>query len=86
VDSPPGLGLETRAARMDTKYGPKGTHVSYSGAPYYKVRQDFDAWLKANHLPLSTRAGIPDTSLLMYLGLMYLGEDKYIRKDKLAGR
>jgi creatinine amidohydrolase len=71
--------LEMLSARMDAKYGPKGTHVYYSGAPYFKVRQDFDAWLKANHLPLSTHAGIPDTSVLMYLG-----GDKYIRKDKLA--
>jgi creatinine amidohydrolase len=71
--------LETLAARMDAKYGPKGTHVYYSGASYYKVRTDFDAWLKANHLPLSTHAGIPDTS-----ELMYLGGDKYIRKDKIV--
>jgi len=71
--------LETLAARMDAKYGPKGTHVYYSGAGYFKVRADFDAWLKANHLPVSTHAGIPDTS-----ELMYLGGDKYIRKDKIV--
>jgi creatinine amidohydrolase/Fe(II)-dependent formamide hydrolase-like protein len=71
--------LETLAARMDAKYGPKGAHVYYSGAGYFKVRADFDVWLKANHLPLSTHAGIPDTS-----ELMYLGGDKYIRKDKLV--
>ena len=40
---------------------------------------DWHAWLKANHLPRSTHAGIPDTS-----ELMYLGGDKYIRKDKLV--
>src|SRR5436189_2352369 len=71
--------LETLAARMDAKYGPKGTHVYYSGAAYFKAKTDFDAWLKANHLPLSTHAGIPDTSVLMYLG-----GDKYIRRDKLV--
>ena len=71
--------LETLAAKMDAKYGPKGTHVYYCGAPYYKVRKDFDAWLKANHLPLSTHAGIPDTS-----ELMYLGGDTYIRKNRLV--
>jgi creatinine amidohydrolase len=71
--------LETLAARMDAKYAAKGTHVYYSGAGYFKVQQDFNDWLKVNHLPLSTHAGIPDTS-----ELMYLGGDKYIRKDKIA--
>jgi creatinine amidohydrolase len=71
--------LERLASKLDAKYSPKGTHVYYSGASYFKVRDDFDAWSKANHLPLSTHAGIPDTSLLMYLG-----GDKYIRKDKLV--
>src|SRR5207247_6707975 len=70
---------EALAARMDAKYGAKGTRVYYSGASYFKVRSDFDAWLKANHLPRSTHAGIPDTS-----ELMYLGGDKYIRKDKMV--
>ncbi len=71
--------LEALAGRMDAKYGPKGAHVYYCGAAYFKVRADFDAWLTANHLPLSTHAGIPDTS-----ELMYLGGDKYIRKDKIV--
>src|SRR5678809_1181532 len=71
--------LETLAARMDHKYAPKGTRVHYSGAGYFKTRKDFDAWSTANHLPLSTHAGIPDTSVLMYLG-----RDKYVRKDKLV--
>jgi creatinine amidohydrolase len=71
--------LEMLAARMDIKYSSKGARVYYSGASYYKVRADFDAWLRANHLPLSTHAGIPDTS-----ELMYLGGDKYIRRDKIV--
>ena len=71
--------LETLAAKMDARYAPKGARVYYSGAGYFKVRADFDAWLKANHLPLSTHAGIPDTS-----ELMYLGGDKYIRRDKIV--
>src|SRR5213083_1015748 len=32
--------LEALAARMDAKYAPKGTRVYYSGASYFKVRQD----------------------------------------------
>src|SRR5262245_49065457 len=71
--------LETLAAKMDAKYGPKGARVYYSGASYFKVRADFDAWLRANHLPVSTHAGIPDTS-----ELMYLGGDKYVRKDRIV--
>jgi Uncharacterized protein, putative amidase len=71
--------LEQLAARMNAKYSAKGTRVHYCGANYFKARTDFDAWLTANHLPLSTHAGIPDTS-----ELMYLGEDRYIRKDKIV--
>ena len=71
--------LEQLAARMNAKYGPRGAHVYYCGANYFKVRDDFDAWLSANRLPLSTHAGIPDTS-----ELMYLGGDRYIRRDKLT--
>ncbi len=44
-----------------------------------KARVDFDEWLKQHHLPVSTHAGIPDTS-----ELMYLGGDAYVRKDRLA--
>ena len=71
--------LEQLAARMNAKYSAKGIHVHYCGDNYFKARNDFDTWLTANHLPLSTHAGIPDTS-----ELMYLGEDKYIRKDKIV--
>jgi creatinine amidohydrolase len=71
--------LEQLAARMNAKYSPKGTRVYYCGVNYFKVREDFDAWLKVNHLPLSTHAGIPDTS-----ELMYLGADRYIRSDKIV--
>jgi creatinine amidohydrolase len=71
--------LEQLAARMHVKYIGKGAYVYYCGVNYFKVRDDFDAWLKANHLPLSTHAGIPDTS-----ELMYLGGDRYIRSDKIV--
>ena len=64
---------------MNAKYSAKGARVHYCGANYFKARIDFDAWLTANHLPLSTHAGIPDTS-----ELMYLGEAQYIRKDKIV--
>ena len=54
-------------------------HVYYSSAMHIKATAEFNAWLKEHHLPVSTHAGIPDTSLLMYLG-----GDTYVRKDKLA--
>jgi creatinine amidohydrolase len=71
--------LEALAARMDAKYASKGARVYYCGDNYFKVRKDFDAWLTANHLPVSTHAGIPDTS-----ELMYLGGEQYIRREKIV--
>ena len=71
--------LAELAKQLEAKYGPKGMHVYFCGVVYEKARVDFDAWLKQNHLPVSTHAGIPDTS-----ELMYLGGDTYVRKDKMA--
>src|SRR5437763_4063038 len=48
--------LEQLAGRLNLKYSGKGSNVYYCGANYFKVRDDFDAWLKVNHLPLSTHA------------------------------
>ena len=71
--------LQILAGKMDAKYRSKGIRVYYCGAVYYKTLEDFNKWLSANHLPASTHAGIPDTSVLMYLG-----GDTYIRKDKIV--
>jgi creatinine amidohydrolase len=71
--------LKALAGRMNALNAPKGIHIFYSGAAYYKARADFDVWLKANHLPLSEHGGIPETS-----ELLYLGGDRYIRKDKIV--
>jgi len=71
--------LAQLAKRLDAKYGPKGRHVYFCGVVYEKARVDFNEWLKQNHLPVSTHAGIPDTS-----ELMYLGGEAYVRKSKLA--
>lgn len=67
------------ARALDTSYGPQGAHVFYCGAAYTKARDDFSAILKKKNLPLSKHAGIPDTS-----ELMYLGGDKYVRKNKIV--
>lgn len=71
------LAEVTRA--MNAKYSPQGTRVHYCDALYVKGRNDFNLILKQKNLPASDHAGIPDTS-----SLMYLGGEKYIRKNKIV--
>lgn len=56
------------AKKLDAKYAEKGIHVYFCGDVYAKANEDFDKYLVAHNLPLSTHAGIPDTSEMMYLG------------------
>jgi creatinine amidohydrolase/Fe(II)-dependent formamide hydrolase-like protein len=71
--------LAKLAGALDARYAAQGIHVYFVGSVYRKARDDFNAWLKANGLPVSTHAGIPDTS-----EMMYLGGDALVRPDKLA--
>lgn len=71
--------LAKLAAALDAKYGPKGVHVYFCSSVYKQARDDFNAWLKQNKLPVGTHASIPDTSELMYLG----GEE-YVRKKRVT--
>jgi creatinine amidohydrolase len=71
--------LQEVAHLLDSKYRANGVHVYFCDAVYTKARDDFNAVLKQKHLPLSNHAGIPDTS-----ELMYLGGDKYVRKNKIV--
>lgn len=71
--------LEELATRLDTKYAPKGAHVYYCGDVYRKANAEFDEWLEKEGYPASTHGGIPDTSLMMYLG-----GDAWIRKDQIV--
>lgn len=71
--------LSDLARKLDAKYAPKGVRVHFCGSVYEKARVDFNAWLKEHNLPVGTHASIPDTS-----ELMYLGGDRYVRKDKIA--
>ena len=71
--------LEEVAKRTNAKYGPQGVHVFFCGDFYEKTQNDFAQWMIANHLPLSSHGGIPDTSLMMYLG-----GNAWVRKDKLV--
>jgi creatinine amidohydrolase len=71
--------LATLTRALDGQYAPKGARVYFCSSVYKEAREDFNAWLKKNDLPVGTHASIPDTSELMYLG----GED-YVRKNRLA--
>jgi creatinine amidohydrolase len=67
------------AAKLDAKYAPQGIHVYYADEVYFKRQADFDAYLKEKGYPVSSHAGIPDTSEMIYLGEK-LG---WVRMDQL---
>jgi len=60
--------LEDTAKKLDEKYASQGIHAYFCGDVYAKANGDFDKYLVAHNLPVSTHAGIPDTSEMMYLG------------------
>jgi creatinine amidohydrolase len=68
------------AQKLDAKYSGKGIRVVFCGDVYEKRQADFDKYLEAHHLPLSSHAGIPDTSEMLYLG----GDQGWVRKDLIA--
>src|SRR4051812_11058175 len=55
------------ADSLEKVYGPKGIHVFFCDEVYAKAQGDFDKWLAENGYPVSSHAGIPDTSTMMYL-------------------
>lgn len=59
--------LEELAGEADKKYGSQGVHVYFCGDVYEKSHKDFDKYLSDHKLPLSSHAGIPDTSELLML-------------------
>jgi creatinine amidohydrolase/Fe(II)-dependent formamide hydrolase-like protein len=67
------------AAKLDAKYAVQGIHVFYCDEVYSKAQADFDAYLKEKGYPVSSHAGIPDTSEMIYLGES-LG---WVRMDQL---
>lgn len=56
------------ADKLEAKYAPQGKHVFFCDEVYAKAQDDFDKWLKDNGYPVSSHAGIPDTSEMLYLG------------------
>jgi creatinine amidohydrolase/Fe(II)-dependent formamide hydrolase-like protein len=67
------------AKKLDEKYAPQGIHVFFCDEVYQKANADFDKWLAENGYPVSSHAGIPDTSEMMYLG----GDKGWVRKDEI---
>jgi creatinine amidohydrolase/Fe(II)-dependent formamide hydrolase-like protein len=55
------------ADSLEKVYGPRGIHVYFCDEVYAKAQADFDKWLAANGYPVSSHAGIPDTSEMLYL-------------------
>ena len=71
--------LGDTAKKLDDKYAPQGIHVYFCG-DVYKANDEFDKYLTSRNLPLSSHAGIPDTS-----EMIYLGQDKgWVRMDLIA--
>ena len=56
------------AEKLDAKYGAQGIHVFFCDEVYAKAQADFDKWLSDNGYPSSSHAGIPDTSMMLFLG------------------
>src|SRR5437899_1289714 len=68
------------ARKLTEKHRAEGIKVVFCDAVYEKANGDFDKWLAANHYPVSSHAGIPDTSEMLYLG----GDKGWTRKEEIA--
>jgi creatinine amidohydrolase/Fe(II)-dependent formamide hydrolase-like protein len=71
--------LDELAKAKNEQYAAEGVHVIHCTDNYQKAKATFDDYLVAHHLPLSSHAGIADTS-----ELMYLGGSRYVRADKIT--
>ncbi len=68
------------AKQLDEKYRAQGVGVVFCYEVYQKANADFDKWLVEHKYPLSSHAGIPDTSEMLYMG----GDKGWVRKDLVA--
>ena len=68
---------EDVAKKLNDKYSPQGVHVYYCNDVYRTAMDAFDDYLKSKGMPLSSHAGIPDTSEMIYLG----GDKGWVRKE-----
>jgi creatinine amidohydrolase/Fe(II)-dependent formamide hydrolase-like protein len=71
--------LADLAKSLSEKHAAQGIKVVYCGDVYQKANDDFDKYLAAHNLPVSSHAGIPDTSEMLYLG----GDKGWVRKDEI---
>jgi creatinine amidohydrolase len=71
--------LDEVARKTNARYSPLGVHVFFCGDFYEKSQNEMQEWVIAHNLPPSTHGGIPDTSLMMYLG-----GDEWVRRDKMV--
>lgn len=69
----------TVAKKLSDKYADKGIRVVYCNDVYTTANGEFDKWLADNGYPPSSHAGIPDTSVMLYLG-----GGAWVRLDQLA--
>ncbi len=65
------------AKKLSEKHAAQGIRVVFCDDVYKTANADFDKYLTAQNLPLSSHAGIPDTSEMLYLG----GDKGWVRKD-----
>ncbi|MEO6401560.1 MAG: creatininase family protein [Vicinamibacteria bacterium] len=72
--------LKEVAEKLDAKHAGEGKHVYFCDEVYAKANGDFDEYLKTNNYPVSSHAGIPDTSNMLYLG----GDKGWVRKELVA--
>ena len=72
---------DTVAHKLDAQYAAKGIHVYYCDQVYAPAEAAFDKELADKGLPVSTHAGISDTSELMYLET--LSHEAWVRDDQL---
>jgi creatinine amidohydrolase/Fe(II)-dependent formamide hydrolase-like protein len=76
------------AKKLEEKYrapelASRNIHVLYADTVYAKAQGDFDVWLKEHDLPVSSHAGIPDTSTMMLLQQQEGRPNVYTRLDLL---
>ena len=65
------------AKKLSEKYASQGIRVIFCEDVYKLANDEFDKYLTAHNLPLSTHAGIPDTSEMLYLG----GDKGWVRNE-----
>jgi creatinine amidohydrolase/Fe(II)-dependent formamide hydrolase-like protein len=62
---------------LEPIYAKQGKHVFYCDEVYHKAQDDFDKWLAENGYPVSSHAGIPDTSTMLMLD----SSNVWVRRD-----